>query len=315
MVAALGLCAIAATGGALFCLRGPAREPAAPVIVESSQRRLARGKHLYEHVAFCDGCHSLRDYSRFGAPVIISGQGHVFPPELGLPGRIVAPNITPDKETGIGRWTDGEKIRAIRDGVGRDGRALFPMMPYENYRRMSDEDVYALVAYMNSLRPVANPLPPTEVDFPVNMLIRSAPQPAGYVCEPDRTNPLKLGEYLVTLGSCANCHTPHADGQPVPEMHLAGGRIFHLPQGTAISSNITPDRLTGIGAWTRENFVSKFHDYKEYAATGSPKVDRESFTIMPWLAFANLSPEELGAIYEYLKTQPAVSTNVITRAH
>ena len=107
------------------------------------------------------------------------GKGWIFPVELGLPGAVTAPNITPDRETGIGAWTDGEKIRAIREGISRDGRVLFPMMPYPNFRMMSDEDVYAIVAYMNTLPAVRNPLPVTKIDFPVSLMIKSVPQPAG----------------------------------------------------------------------------------------------------------------------------------------
>src|SRR6185503_21299802 len=99
------------------------------------------------------------------------GQGFVFPQEVGLQGTIVESNITPDRETGIGAWTDGEKIRAIREGIGRDGRVIFPLMPYQNYRLMSDEDLYALVAYLNSLPAVRNPLPATRVNFPESLRI------------------------------------------------------------------------------------------------------------------------------------------------
>jgi len=98
-----------------------------------------------------------------------------------MPGMVVAANITPDRETGIGGWTDGEKIRAIREGVDRDGRVLFPMMPYGNYRLMSDEDVYAVVAYINSLPAVRNPLPATAIKFPVSLLIKRRAA-AGGVC-------------------------------------------------------------------------------------------------------------------------------------
>ncbi|MBI4468035.1 MAG: hypothetical protein HY650_01800 [Acidobacteria bacterium] len=84
------------------------------------------------------------------------GKGFVFPPEVGLPGTIVASNISSDRETGVGSWTDGEKIRAIRDGVGRDGRALFPMMPYEYYRHLCDEELSAIYAYLKAQPSDAN---------------------------------------------------------------------------------------------------------------------------------------------------------------
>jgi hypothetical protein len=102
------------------------------VKVEMTPERVARGEYLFKVAADCGGCHSERDWSKFSAPVVQGGEGKgfVFPPELALPGTVVAPNLTPDPETGLGAWSDGEKIRAIREGISRDGRALFPMMPY-----------------------------------------------------------------------------------------------------------------------------------------------------------------------------------------
>src|SRR5262249_38728318 len=159
----------------------------------------ARGRYLFENLCDSDGCHSQRDFTRFGAPVIVPGrgQGFEFPTELGLPGRVNASNITPDRETGIGNWTDGEKIRAIREGVDREGRTLFPMMPYPSYRYMSDEDVESLVVYLNALPPVRHAVPPTQVKFPVNLFIKGVPQPAGSVRPPNRSDRMKYGEYLV----------------------------------------------------------------------------------------------------------------------
>jgi mono/diheme cytochrome c family protein len=170
---------IFAGGLAYLYLRKPASAPPSSVKVEITPARLARGKYLFDDLSDCAGCHSMRDFSRFGAPVIAGGMGigFIFPVELGLPGTVVAPNITPDVETGIGAWTDGEKIRAIREGISRDGHGLFPMMPYRFYRNMSDEDVYAVVAYMNSLAPAKNPLPRTSIQFPVFLFVKGVPQP------------------------------------------------------------------------------------------------------------------------------------------
>lgn len=122
---------------------------------------------------------------------------------------MVAPrNITPDKETGIGNWTDGEKIRAIREGVGRDGTTLFPMMGYERYRHMSYEDVYSFVAYLNTLAPVRNPVPRSRIDFPVSLLIKERattrrPCPAA--------GPLQPSEVWRVSGDARRLHgVPHA---------------------------------------------------------------------------------------------------------
>src|SRR5271170_2513557 len=104
------------------------------------------------------------------------GAGQVLPQGL-LPGRIVAPNLTPDVETGSGTWTDDQLARAIREGIGHDGRALFPLMPYQSFRSLSDEDLASLVVYLRSLPPVHRQQPPTQLIFPVKYLIRSVPQP------------------------------------------------------------------------------------------------------------------------------------------
>src|SRR3712207_2658678 len=99
---------------------------------------------------------------------------------------LIAPNITPDEETGAGKWTDDMFARAIREGIGHDGRALFPAMPYQNYRNYSDEDVAAIVVYLRSIPPVRNELPKSEIPFPLSRLINLVPEPlTGPVAEPD----------------------------------------------------------------------------------------------------------------------------------
>ena len=316
VLGALALVVLLVVGGGLGYLyfREPAMAAPGAMKVEMTPERIARGKHLFQNLLDCDGCHSQHDESRFGRPVkeVGRGQGYVFPTEMGLPGTVVAPNITPDRETGIGDWTDGEKIRAIREGIHRGGRALFPMMPYPNYRLMSDEDVYALVAYLNSLPAVRNSLPATSLKFPVSLMIKGVPQPAGAVPPPNRNDKLKYGEYLVTMGSCAECHTEVKQGGPVLAKRLAGGREFRTPYAVVVSGNITPDADTGIGKWTEQQFLDKVYQYKEYVEKESPQVGPEGFTLMPWLGLARLSPEELGAIYTYLMSQPAVHNAVET---
>ncbi|HUJ22599.1 MAG TPA: cytochrome c [Bryobacteraceae bacterium] len=299
---------IAGTGTFSYLyFRKPAMAPASSVKVEITPARLARGKYLF-NLADCDGCHSQRDFSRFDSPVIESGrgQGNIFPAEMGLPGLVAARNITPDRETGIGNWSDGEKIRAIREGISRDGTMLFPMMGYEQYRFMSDEDVYSLVAYLNRLTPVRNAVPRSQIAFPVSMLIKGAPRPAGHVPEPDRSNKLEYGEYLATLAGCVECHTPAKQGKPVAALTLAGGREFRFPGAVVVSANITPDPQTGIGRWSELDFLDRFYQYKEYVEKDAPQAGPESFTLMPWLNFAQLEPDDLKAIYGFLRTQKPV---------
>ena len=317
VVCLLGLVIVVAGAGlAYLILRKPAQAPPSLIKVAMTPERIARGKYVFESVADCGGCHSQRDFTRVAGPEVLSGRGRgnvLSEIVRGLPGTIVASNITPDVETGIGAWTDGEKIRAIRDGISRDGHALFPMMPYEGFRRFSDEDVQALVAFLNSLPPLRNPLPKTNLIFPVSLLIKSAPQPVDSVPPVDPGNKLKYGEYLATVGGCVGCHTPAEKGRPIPGKFLAGGQRFETSFGTVVTPNITPDVDTGTGKWSEEFFLQKFYDYKEYAENGPPVMaGPESFTLMPWLAFVRKTPDELSAIYAYLRTVPAVHNPVET---
>lgn len=313
-VLACGAAVVAGGGFSFMKLKQPASAPPSTVRVEASPARIERGRYLFELVD-CSGCHSPRDFSRFGGPAIAGkeGQGWVFPPEMGLPGSIGAPNITSDRETGIGAWTDGEIIRAVREGIGRDGRALFPLMPYTYLRSLSDEDTFALVAYLRTLPPISNRLPPTRIDFPVWFFIKSAPQPVtAPVPPPNRASRVEYGRYLANAAGCVECHTQDERGQLLPGMSLAGGRRFTLGQMTVVSANITPDEETGIGRWSEQQFVEKFYDYRKYADEGPPPVGPEAFTLMPWLNLCKLPPEDLGAILAYLKTQPAVKNAVET---
>jgi mono/diheme cytochrome c family protein len=310
----LAVVTIAGLGFAYLSLRKPNLLPAESIQVRMTPENIARGEHLFTVVADCDGCHSERDITKFAAPVVVRGRGRgwQFPKELGLPGEVVAPNITPDVETGIGAWTDGEKIRAIREGVSRDGRPLFPMMPYKAFAKMSDADVQALVAYMNTLPAVRNPLPRTQLEFPVNYLITAAPAPARNVGPANTANKLEWGRYLVTIANCIGCHSPAEKGEIKPGMEFAGGEPFRVGNFKAVSANITPDVDTGIGKMSEAEFVERFHQYRKYAQEGVPGVKPESFTIMPWMAFSKLSPEELGAIYTYLRTVKPVHHSVET---
>src|SRR4029077_839131 len=127
----------------------------------------------------CVDCHSPHDWTKHDNPIPpgMEGAGGDFSILKGLPGHVVAPNLTPDMETGSGTWSDDALARAIREGIGHDGRTLFPFMAYEDYRYMPDEDVASVVVYLRPLPPVRNPLPKTEIIFPVKYLMRSAPEP------------------------------------------------------------------------------------------------------------------------------------------
>jgi hypothetical protein len=216
-------------------------------------------------------------------------------PMKGLPGRVVAPNLSPDRETGAGNWTDDQLARAIREGVGHDGRALLPIMPYQRYRSMSDEDVASIVVYLRSLPPVRRQQPRTDIVVPVRYLMRSVPEPLrAPVPTPDLSTPVKRGAYLTTIGACSECHTPQDDhGQPIPGLEFAGGFIFDGPWGQVASANLTPSP-SGIPYYDLTLFT-------EVLRTGHAKARRIN-QIMPWHAFGGMTDEDIAAIFVNLTT-------------
>src|SRR5687767_7308932 len=139
--------------------RDRGKAPAIQLTFEPTAARMERGRYLVEGPAHCFQCHSEVDYQAPGAQPKPGkkGAGAIFA-EDGM-AWLVAPNITPDAETGAGTWTNEQFARAIREGIGHDGRRLFPMMPYMNFRSMSDEDLASVITYVRSIEPVRNPLP------------------------------------------------------------------------------------------------------------------------------------------------------------
>lgn len=314
--AMLILAAVVLVAGAAFAalvLKRPATQSPSGIKVPMTAERIERGKYIFEQLADCAGCHSERNWEKFSAPVYDgrAGVGGPFPKEMGLPGKVVAPNLTPDPETGLGNWTDGEKIRAIREGISKDGRALFAFMPYTKYRDMSDEDVQSVVAYLNSLPPVKNRLPRTELDFPVNHLNKFAPAPVTKrVAAPDRNNKLKYGEYLVKVAGCIDCHSQLDKGEPIAGKEYAGGFEFNFPANSVRSANITPDEETGLGKWSEDRFVAKFKGYANMTYDNAPRMTQVNFTLMPWMNMSQLSEQDLRAIYAFLRTVKPVHNPV-----
>ena len=268
---------------------------------EATPERLKRGAYLVEHVTGCTYCHTPQEQGPNGPEIVAAkkGSGQVFAIP-GLPASLVAPNITPDPETGIGNFTDDQLARAIREGISHDGRTLFPMMPYAHFRRMSDEDLASVVVYLRTLPVIRNPLPRTEIYFPVKYLIRGVPQPVTETVPADLSTPVNRGEYLVNLSLCSECHTPRKRGRLDSAMKFAGGQVFDL-SGKLVSPNITPD-ATGIGNYTEDIFVKTIR-------TGYVG-KRQLNTAMPWQFYSGLTDEDLKAMYAYLGTLPPISHRV-----
>ena len=272
---------------------------------QSTPERRARGEYLVRNVTDCMGCHAEHDWTAHDAPVLPQtlGAGQDMNILKGFPGKVYAPNITPDSETGAGSWSDDQLARAIREGVGHDGRALFPFMPYLDFRHMSDEDLASVIVYLRSLPPVHKRRPTTELIFPVNYLIRNAPDPLdASVPEPDVSTPEKRGKYLVEIAGCTDCHTPQdSHGQPLPGMDFGGGFVLDGPWGRVASANITPDS-SGIPYYDQAMFTSAMRT----GFVGARKLNQ----IMPWHVYRGMTDEDMAAIFAYLKTLKPVRHRV-----
>ncbi|MEQ9310783.1 MAG: c-type cytochrome [Balneolaceae bacterium] len=284
----------------------PNVEPAPNLTIELTPERIERGEFLAKNVYVCMDCHSERDYSRFGLVITESALGkggNLFGLEQGFPGDYYAANLTPYH---LESWTDGEIFRAITTGVNKDGNALFPIMPYTNYRRIDKEDIYDIIAYLRTLEPIEHEVPASSSPFPMNFIINTIPTEPEFIEKPDISDRIAYGKYLTIAGSCADCHSPIDDrGAPLPGMTYAGGMDFNIPTGGIVySANITPHKTTGIGAWTEEMFIARFKQFQDSTnLINQNLVDAGSFqTEMPWRFYSKMSEEELGAIFAYLQT-------------
>ncbi|HCV42226.1 MAG TPA: cytochrome C [Bacteroidetes bacterium] len=308
----VALVSVIAAGGflAFFSLKYPDAGPTPTIKVEATPARLERGSYLANHVSVCMDCHSTRDWQLVSGPIVPGTEGkggERFDESMGFPGTIYARNITP---AGIGQWTDGELYHAITTGISRDSHALFPLMPYQSYNNLSEEDLLSIITYIRSLKPVENQILSTQLNFPLNFIVKTIPEKHTPAAEPNRNNAFEYGKYLVNAASCIECHTQAVKGEKVKGMEFAGGREFPFPNGTIRTANITPDEETGIGLWTKDVFISRF---KAFADSSSQRQNADSakyYTIMPWTMFAGMTNEDLGAVYEYLRTIPPVKNQV-----
>lgn len=288
----------------------PNADPPPVMEVEINEETVERGRYLANNVMLCMDCHAVRDFTLFAGPPTPGtegGGGEVFDQSMGLPGFFVSRNLTP---AALGDWTDGEIFRAITSGVSRDGTALFPVMPYPHYSQLDEEDIRAVIAYLRTLEPVVNHHPPSKPDFPVSLLIKTMPVKANLQTRPPKDDVVNYGRYLITAAACTDCHTRMEKGQFVGEPY-AGGSEFNMPDGSIVrTANITPHE-TGIGTWTKEQFVTRFRTYADSTYVPHQVSSGQFQTVMPWLMYGGMEKEDLEAIYEYLRTIPAVENRVV----
>ena len=285
--------------------------PAPQMTIERTEARIKRGNYLAKSVMACMDCHSKRDLTQFTMPLVPStlGQGgERFDQTMGFPGVFYAANITP---AGIGDWTDGEVYRAITTGVRKNGKPIFPVMPYHEFGYADPEDVKSMIVYLRSLKPVQNKVPESSADFPMNIILNTVPEKAHPIAIPPVTDSVAHGKYLFTIAACHDCHTPFDKGKFNESLAMAGGRSFPVPGGIVTTANITPDKMTGIGSWTKEMFIQRFALYRDSANAHRTMNKGDIQTIMPWALYGTMTDQDLGNIYAYLRTLQPMSHTVV----
>lgn len=299
-------------GAIAFITLGLPNIDAPELTIEPTPERLERGEYMVNSVMGCMDCHAQRDWSKFMGPVIEASKGaggEKWLREYGFPGTLVAPNITPHA---IGDWTDGELYRAITAGVSKDGHPLFPIMPYQQYGKLDKEDIYAVIAYIKTLKPIISTTPERELDFPLNIVVHTIPSQGAHELKPDKSDPVAYGKYVITAAACYECHTNQENGQYIENMAYAGGFEFAMETGGVVrSANLTPDQVTGIGNWTKERFIATFKQYQDSTFVHSAVTPNTFNSMMPWTYYATMKEEDLGAIYDYLRSLQPIQNQVV----
>lgn len=300
-------------GALLYIKIGLPNVGSAPDIkVEPTAERVARGEYLANHVSVCIDCHSRRDWSRFSGPPdeeTFGMGGDLFDQKFGFPGKYYAKNITP---TGISRYTDGELFRVITTGVDKEGKAMFPVMPFRYYGQMDEEDIKSIIAYIRTLKPIKNDVPKSSSDFPMNFLINTIPKKAHLSKRPEKTDVVNYGKYIVTASGCIECHTKVNKGNLITGTEFGGGREFPFPGGSIVrSSNISPDQETGIGPWNKEAFLYYFQSHSDSLTLNTMIKPGDFNSIMPWTMYGKMTDEDLTSVYEYLRTVKPIRNKVV----
>jgi len=265
----------------------------------------ARGESIVRNVAVCGGCHAADPMRHIDGA--LSGGKEFRDWRIGT---ARAANLTSDAETGLGAWSEAEIVRALRNGQRKDGRLLAPVMPYEWFHNMSDEDAFAVARYLKSLPPVRNEVKQNpNLVFKLGKLFLLRPKPAISTSAPPGAATEDYGAYLTQhVGLCAECHTPRTGLQSKPDKSRLFAGNAHPPKDfPANPSNVTPDNETGIGKWTEADFVQTMR-------TGKNPAGISLHPFMPWSELRRMSDEDLRAMYRYLRTLPPIHNAVPRRA-
>jgi mono/diheme cytochrome c family protein len=265
------------------------------VLAQGQPGSVERGRYLVEGIMACGNCHIPRGPQ--GQPLLAQGlSGGMVIEEP--PFKAVASNITPDVATGIGRWSDAQLGKAIREGLRPDGSLIGPPMPSPNYRHLSDDDLKAVIAYLRAQPAVNHAVPKSEYRMP---LPPAYGPPLTSVQAPKRTDTVAYGRYLAEAGHCMECHTPrNAQGMLEMDKVGAGGQSFNGPWGTSVARNLTA-HTSGLKNWSDAQIARAIRE----------GVDRDGKPYKPPMAFGfyqRLNAEDMTALVAYLRALPPQPT-------
>jgi mono/diheme cytochrome c family protein len=251
-----------------------------------------RGSYLVNTIMTCGNCHSPK-----GPPDVVAGKDFSGGLRFDAPPfDVTASNITPDKETGIGTWSDEDIKKLLRTGQRPDGVPIAVAMPTGFYDIITDSDMDAIVAYLRTLTPVKNKVPDPIYKIAVpREVFPGAEKPMDAASFNDK---VKYGFYLGTIGHCMECHTPLVKGVQDFQNSLGmGGREFPGPWGVSVSRNITSSKSKGIGEWTDG-------DVKRAITQGIDKDGNKLKGPMGYQYYAHMNDADLDAVIAWVRTLP-----------
>jgi mono/diheme cytochrome c family protein len=269
-----------------------------------NKEQIAKGQYIFALAGGC-ACHTVPK----GTP---HAGGRAFPIPFGT---VYSTNISQDKETGLGDWTDQQIRDVMTKGIRRDGSRILPVMPYEKYSGLAQTDLQALIGYLRTIKPVKKATPGLKTWAP---FARSLGTPIflkifGRFSNASSAAPqsgVERGRYLVDhVSLCGDCHTPrNSIGVPKQSHYLAGASEKVGPLGEAVA-NITPDKETGIGEWKREDVVELLHSGTK------PDLDNVQglmYEVIQGISYGykDMTKQDALAIADYLKSIPPIKNKV-----
>jgi mono/diheme cytochrome c family protein len=278
-----------------------------PEPIPQNPEQIARGRYLVDSVAACGSCHTTHTGSLTGPEEqggYLAG-GNALEDQGNF--KVYVPNLTSDAETGLGKWSDDQIVRAIRDGVDDEGDLLFPVMPFPSYQHMSDDDVRAVVEYLRTVPKVRQTRPhfDRELPFMAKMGMKlgfTHHSPVKGVKAPDEADRVATGKYLTHIAHCEGCHALGSRGakDESDDSYMGGSdQPFNTPGlGKVWATNLTPDEESGIGAFTDAQIKDALRSGNNLR-DGEPMLYPMS-SLIPH--FKNMTDEDLEAIVIYLRT-------------